>query len=181
MLLCVSSGRHAEHLPAPLLPALSITRRLLRSRVSVASPLELGECSSQSGSQAARAAFINLPKCVQTLQGTSSPLLFSLCNDLNSSSARSDQWGIMQCRAARNNLVGIQGCIFTERLRSVSAFSFSLAALFLRHRITKSPSPPLDWDWFCTGILWKDKVFLSCYCCTTIIYQDVWLLSSSSS
>lgn len=165
-------------LPAPLLLPLSITRRLLCSRVSLAFPLGLGECSSQSGS---RAALINLPKCAQTLRGTSSPLLFSLCNDLNSSSARSDQWGIMQCRAARNNLVCIQGCIFTERLRSVPAFSFSLAALLLQHRITKSPSPPLDWDWFCTGILWKDKVFLSCYCCTTITYQDVWLLSSSSS
>lgn len=99
----------------------------------------------------------------------------------SSGSASSDQPGIMQCRAAWNNLVGIRGCIFTGSLRSVLAFSFSLAALLLQHRVTKSPSPPLDWDWFCTGILCKDKVFLSCYCCTSIIYQDVWLLSSSSS
>lgn len=44
-----------------------------------------------SGSAAAnRAALINLPKCVQTLRGTSSALLFPLCNDLNSSSASSE-------------------------------------------------------------------------------------------
>lgn len=176
MLPCISSGRHAEH-SQPHCSWLSPSPGGCCA-LSAWPLLGPGESSSQSGS---RAAFINLPKCAQTPRATSSPLLFSPCNDLNSSSASSDQWGIMQCRAARNNLVGIQGCIFTERLRSVSAFSFSLAALFLQHRITKSPSPPLDWDWFCTGILWKDKVFLSCYCCTTIIYQDVWLLSSSSS
>lgn len=148
--------------------------------VSLPSQLELGERNSQSGSQAGWVSFINLPKCLWALLGTSTSVLSLSAMTWSSSSASNDQSGIMQCRAARNNLVGIQGCIFTERLRSVSAFSFSLAALFLQHRITKSPSPPLDWEWFCTGILWKDS-FPLFYCCTTITYQDVWLLSSSSS
>lgn len=176
MLPCISSGRRAEHSQphAPGSPhpreaaVLSCQRGLSAGARGVQQPI--GQPSS-----------ISLSVLRLCEEHPHSPLLFPLCNDLNSSSASSEQWGIMQCRAARNNLVGIQGCIFTERLGSVSAFSFSLAALSLQHRITKSPSPPLDWDWFCTGILWKDKVFLSCYCCTTTIYQDVWLLSSSSS
>lgn len=84
--------------------------------VSLPSWLELGECSSQSGSQAARASFISLLKYIWALLGASTSLSFSAMT-WSSSSASSDQPGIMQCRAAQNNLVGIQGCIFTERLR----------------------------------------------------------------
>lgn len=51
-------------------------------RVILPSWLELGECSSQSGSQAAQASFISLLKCIWALLGASTSLLFSLCNDL---------------------------------------------------------------------------------------------------
>lgn len=56
--------------------ALFITGRLLPSQ------LELGERSSQSGSQAAEVSFISLSKYLWALLGTSTSLLFSLCNDL---------------------------------------------------------------------------------------------------